>query len=65
MSAATSLARARSPGMNAWRAYGLHAGMVQCYRNKERHAKWKWGQKKGLRRARRRLSKLIINQELE
>lgn len=57
--------RAAMPGMGTWRAYGLHAGMVPCYRSKERHAKWRWGKKKGLRRARRRLERIVVAQELE
>jgi hypothetical protein len=41
--------------MSLWR--GLHAGMIPCYRDKARHAMWRWGRKKGLRRARRRLDR--------
>jgi hypothetical protein len=46
--------------MGLWK--GLHVGMIPCYRSKSRHAMWKWGKKKGLRRARRRHDKdLVVN----
>jgi hypothetical protein len=46
--------------MRSWR--GLHVGQIQCYREKERHAVWRWGKKKGLRRARRRLSAELVRE---
>jgi hypothetical protein len=49
--------------MNSWK--GLHVGMIPCHRDKKRHARWRWGAKKGLRRARRRLGAEIIRQETE
>jgi len=58
VSAAASVIRAQRPSMHGWD--GLHAGMVPCYRDKKRHASWRWGRKKGLRRARRRLDREIV-----
>jgi hypothetical protein len=60
MSAATK--RAGRPSMHGWE--GLHVGMIPCYRDKDRHAKWRWGRKKGLRRARRRIGRDLVRQEL-
>ncbi len=48
--------------MHGWE--GLHVGMVSCHRDKKRHAQWRWGRKKGLRRARRRVGQEIIRREL-
>ena len=36
-----------------------HAGQVPCHRSKEDHAKWRWGKKKGMRRARRRMERSL------
>lgn len=63
MSARASDRRAQRDGMGGWE--GLHPGYVACYRDKKRHAMWRWGRKKGLRRARRRLSKEIVRSEIE
>lgn len=49
-------------GMEGLRGY--HAGSIPCYRDKKSHAKWRWGQKKGLRRARRRVDREVIEQEM-
>jgi len=49
-------------GMKSWK--GLHVGMIPCYRDKDRHAKWRWGRKKGLRRARRRYDKALVRDEV-
>lgn len=40
-----------------------HIGGVPCHRGKNNHKKWLWGMKKGLRRARRRLSTRIVREE--
>lgn len=58
---ATTL-KAERPSMHGWE--GLHPGMVPCYRDKARHASWRWGKKKGLRRARRRVGQALIRREL-
>jgi len=65
MSAINSVRRveANDSSMDGWR--GLHRGMIPCYRTKKRHAQWRWGRKKGLRRARRRLERKLIQDELE
>ena len=52
----------RLEGMQSWK--GLHPGMVACHRDKAAHAKWRWGQKKGLRRARRRFDRAVITREI-
>jgi hypothetical protein len=49
-------------GMDGWKS--LHPGMVPCHRSKKSHGQWRWGQKKGLRRARRRYGKNVIAREL-
>ncbi len=49
--------------MEGWK--GLHVGDVPCYRDKKRHKKYRYGAKKGLRRARRRLDKKVVKEELE
>ncbi len=59
MSARASVRRALLEGMGGWD--GLHVGNVACYRDKKSHAKWRWGRKKGLRRARRRLDKDLVS----
>lgn len=40
-------------------------GQVPCYREKNEHRKFIYGIKLGLRRARRRLDKQVIQRELE
>jgi hypothetical protein len=54
--------QAERPSMHGWA--GLHVGMVSCHRDKKRHAQWRWGRKKGLRRARRRVGRDLIRHEL-
>jgi len=49
--------------MEGWK--GLRVGHIPCYRSKSRHADWRWGKKKGLRRARRRLEHQIIQDALK
>jgi len=53
--------KVEKPGMGSWR--GLHAGNVPCYRTKDLHAKWRWGRKRGLRRARRRFDRELVMEE--
>jgi len=48
-------------GMNSWKNF--HPGDMACYRDKKSHAKWRWGKKKGTRRARRRLDKKVIEED--
>jgi hypothetical protein len=63
MSASASVKKAvHTMSMHGWD--GLNVGMVSCYRDKDRHAKWRWVRKKGLRRARRRVGKELIRHEL-
>lgn len=54
--------KAERPSMRGWE--GLHVGMVSCHRDKARHAQWRWGKKKGLRRARRRVGQALVRSEL-
>jgi hypothetical protein len=51
-----------SGSMKGWE--GMHVGSISCYRTKKRHKKYRYGAKKGLRRARRRVSKKIIQKEM-
>lgn len=43
---------------------GMHVGYIPCYRDKHRHAQYRFGAKKGLRRARRRLDEGIIEAQI-
>ncbi len=63
MSSSHFIKQAENPGMEGWK--GLHVGDVPCYRDKKRHKKYRYGAKKGLRRARRRLDKKVVKEELE
>lgn len=49
-------------GMRGMR--GLHPGMVSCHRGKADHRKWRWGMKKGTRRARRQSEKDLTVEQL-
>jgi hypothetical protein len=42
---------------------GMHVGTIPLYRTKKRHKKYRFGAKKGLRRARRRVDKETIKKE--
>ncbi len=59
MSFNTGIAQ-RTNAMDGWR--NLHPGYVPLYRDKKRHANWRWGNKKGLRRARRRLGRALVQE---
>lgn len=48
--------------MENWK--GLHVSHIPCYRTKGRHAQYRYGAKKGLRRARRRLDERIIEAQI-
>jgi len=53
-------------GMKGWR--GLHPARYLALNGrrgveKKKHAQWRWGKKKALRRARRRFSKALVDLE--
>lgn len=62
MSTKHLMKKATLSGMENWK--GMHVGHVSCHRDKKRHAQYRWGMKKGLRRARRRLDEGIIEAQI-
>lgn len=61
MSADARMKDAVRTGMNGWRGYGI---LEPCKWNIEYVRKMRWGLKKGIRRARRRLAKILIGEQV-